>query len=112
MRTLLQINTIFANSKTQIGMNQEQSLSTISQAIDSGHLAEAMQQMQDHVCHYGASASYYCLEGKLHLKHSNWRNAQNAFLRAQALDPQSPASEYLSMLRSIMDFYNKDMYNQ
>lgn len=112
MCTLLQINTIFANSKTQTGMKEEQSLTTISQAIEAGRLAEAMQQMQVHVSHYGPSASYYCLEGKLHLKHSNWRNAQNAFLRAQALDPQSPASEYLSMLRSIMDFYNKDMYNQ
>ncbi len=93
-------------------MKEEQSLSTISQTIEAGRLAEAQQQMQDHVSRYGVSASYYCLEGKVHLKHSNWRDAQNAFLRAQALDPQSPASEYLSMLRSIMDFYNKDMYNQ
>ncbi len=93
-------------------MKEEQSLNTISQTIEAGRLAEAQQQMQDHVSRYGVSASYYCLEGKVHLKHSNWRDAQNAFLRAQALDPQSPASEYLSMLRSIMDFYNKDMYNQ
>ncbi len=92
-------------------MNEDQSLSTISRAIDEGRLSEAAQGMHAHADHYGRSAPYYCLEGRLYLKHSNWRNAQNAFLRAQALDPQGPASQYLSMLRNIMDFYNKDMYN-
>ncbi len=92
-------------------MNEEQSLGAISRAIESGQFAEAEQQLQSHASRFALSAAYYCLEGKLHLKHSRWRDAQNAFLRARELDPQGPASEFLSMLRRIMDFYNKDMYN-
>ncbi len=54
----------------------------------------------------------YYLQGKIHLRNGEWQAATNAFLHAQDLNPESPAKEQLAMIKDIMDFYNKDMYNQ
>lgn len=46
----------------------------------------------------------YQKEGKLH-------DALSCFLKAEELDPQSPAVEARKMLESIFNFYCKDIYN-
>lgn len=93
-------------------MNQDQSLDTIRQAIADGQISRALSLVEEHGQRFGPSASLYCLEGKAHLRLSDWRKAQNAFLRAEELEPQGAATQYLAMLRDIMNFFNKDMYNQ
>ncbi len=37
--------------------------------------------------------------------------AQNCYLEAIALDPNSPAATALEMLDDIQNFYHKDYYN-
>lgn len=73
---------------------------------------KAEQLISEHRGAYGESAETFLAEGKLHLKRSDWRQAQNAFLHARELRPDGPASQYLDMLADIMSFYNKDMFNQ
>ncbi len=60
----------------------------------------------------GESAELHYLRGKAHMRRSDWRQALNAFLAAERLDPQSPARECRLMLEDIMEFHNKDLYNQ
>ena len=46
------------------------------------------------------------------MKRSQWTEAIGCFLKAEELDPEGPAAESKRMLQDILDFYNKDMYNQ
>ena len=38
--------------------------------------------------------------------------AINNYLQAVHLNPESPAQQALEIANEILDFYNKDMYNQ
>lgn len=93
-------------------MKKESCLAHIEAYLAENDAAGALRLIADCRSEQGESATLYCLEGKAHMKRSDWRNAQNAFLKANQLEPDGPAQEYLHMLGSIMDFYNKDMYNQ
>lgn len=54
--------------------------------------------------------AYYLL-GNAYRKSGNWQLALNNYRRAMDINPHSPAKEAASMLRDILAFYNKDMYN-
>ena len=54
----------------------------------------------------------YYLRGNAYRKHSDWQRALNDYQRAADLNPQSPAVEARRALIEILEFYNKDMYNQ
>lgn len=52
------------------------------------------------------------LAGNVFRKQGRWSDAINCYLKAEAIDPASPAAEARAMLDDIFAFYNKDMYNQ
>ncbi|MBO4339820.1 MAG: tetratricopeptide repeat protein [Bacteroidales bacterium] len=54
----------------------------------------------------------FYLLGNAWRKKGNWQMAMNNYLEAINLNPQSPASQALDIANEILDFYNKDMYNQ
>lgn len=54
--------------------------------------------------------AYYLL-GNAYRKSGNWQLALNNYRRATDINPHSPAKEAASMLRDILSFHNKDMYN-
>ena len=54
----------------------------------------------------------FYLLGNAWRKKGNWQMAMNNYLEAVALNPQSPAQQALDIANEILDFYNKDMYNQ
>ena len=56
-------------------------------------------------------ALYYLL-GNAWRKKGNWKMAMNNYLEAIRLNPESPAAQALEIANEILDFYNKDMYNQ
>ena len=56
-------------------------------------------------------ALYYLL-GNAWRKKGNWQMAMNNYLEAVHLNPGSPAQQALDIANEILDFYNKDMYNQ
>lgn len=45
-------------------------------------------------------------------KKGNWQMAMNNYLEAIHLNPESPAKQALDIANEILDFFNKDMYNQ
>ncbi len=55
--------------------------------------------------------AYYLL-GNIYRKMGNWQLALNNYLEAISLNPDSPAVHARDMLMDILNFYNKDMYNQ
>lgn len=83
----------------------------ISKLIDNCELDNALLAIQERMVNEESDHLYY-LRGKVFLKKNNWKSATNDFLMSQSLNPESPATEQLMMIKEIMDFFNKDMYNQ
>ena len=54
----------------------------------------------------------YYLLGNAWRKKGNWQMAMNNYLEALEINPDSPARQALAIANEILDFYNKDMYNQ
>ena len=82
----------------------------IQQLIEYGQLDAALECVEEQLLASADDHLFY-LKGKILLRKSDWKGATDAFLHAQELNPESPAREQLSMIKDIMDFYNKDMYN-
>ena len=57
------------------------------------------------------TANEYYEEGNEWRKKGNFQMAQNCYLEAVALDPDSPAAIAMEMLDDIQSFYHKDYYN-
>lgn len=55
--------------------------------------------------------AYYLL-GNAYRKQGNWQQALNNYRHAIDLNPESPARQARQMVMDILNFYNKDMYNQ
>lgn len=56
--------------------------------------------------------TYYFLMGNAHRKDGNMKLALNNYLKAIEINPQSPALQAKEALLDILNFFNKDMYNQ
>ena len=54
----------------------------------------------------------FYLLGNAYRKQGNWQMALNNYLEAIEKNPESPAVNAKKMLMDILEFYNKDMYNQ
>ncbi len=54
----------------------------------------------------------FYLLGNAWRKKGNWQMAMNNYLEAIHVNPDSPARQALDIANEILDFYNKDMYNQ
>ena len=54
----------------------------------------------------------YYLLGNAYRKQGNWQLALNNYLEAIERNPESPAVQAHQMMMDILNFYNKDMYNQ
>ena len=50
--------------------------------------------------------------GNAYRKQGNWQQALNNYQYAIDLNPESPAQHAYQMAMDILNFYNKDMYNQ
>lgn len=54
----------------------------------------------------------YYLLGNAYRKKGDWQQALNNYLEAIERNPDSPAVSARDMIMNILNFYNKDMYNQ
>lgn len=83
----------------------------VQRLLEEGNLQGALKEVTKLIAQRGDDDKLYYLQGKIHLRNGEWQAATNAFLHAQELNPEGPAKEQLAMIKDIMDFYNKDMYN-
>ena len=90
-----------------------ESLITIKALISQGDVDQAI-RLLDHYLQTDSpqkDEAFY-LRGNAYRKQGNWQQALNNYRYAIDLNPQSPASEAHRMVMDILNFYNKDMFNQ
>lgn len=92
---------------------KEGMLADIKRLIYQGQVEQAIRQINDLLPRVssGQDEAYYLL-GNAYRKQGNWQQALNNYRRAIDLNPQSPARHAHRMVMDILEFYNKDMYNQ
>lgn len=81
-------------------------------ALAANNLTDAQELVNQAIVSYGENAQIYYLQGKVYMKQSAWTKAISSFLKAEELEPEGPAKECRLILIDIMEFYNKDMFNQ
>lgn len=87
-------------------------IQSIKRMITEGDPHEAIRLLEEYVKRQPESGEAWFLLGKAHYKLGEIRLALNSYLRAMELNPDSPARSAYNMAIQILDFYNKDMYNQ
>lgn len=91
----------------------KEKLALIKELIKEGKLEKAIQLLEDYIpnCDNREDEPYYLL-GNAYRKQGNWQQALNNYLEAIERNPDSPAVNAHKMVMDILNFYNKDMYNQ
>ena len=81
--------------------------------LDSHKADEAIALVEQYKADGGVmDDTIYYLLGNAWRKKGNWQMAMNNYLEAVHINPESPAARALDIANEILDFYNKDMYNQ
>ena len=85
----------------------------IQELIKEGKSEEAIRQLDNYIhTHPDCNDEPYYLLGNAYRKQGNWQLALNNYLEAMERNPESPAVQAHQMMMDILNFYNKDMYNQ
>lgn len=87
-------------------------LSTIKGLISKGEVEAAIHALDKFIESNPVCDEAYYLLGNAYRKQGNWQMAINNYLSAIEINPQSPALQANKMIMDILNFYNKDMYNQ
>ena len=93
-------------------LNMEK-LDTIKELISRGETELAIKELDLFLqtsAEHRDQAYYLC--GNAWRKQGNWQQALNNYRRAMDIKPDSPAKNAYAMVMDILNFYNKDMYNQ
>lgn len=91
----------------------KEKLSIIKEHIRDGKLDTAIALLDTYINEDTTNDDepYYLL-GNAYRKQGNWQLALNNYLEAIERNPESPAVNAHQMMMDILNFYNKDMYNQ
>ena len=84
----------------------------IKELIKEGLLETAIEQLSQYIQLDSTDDEPYYLLGNAYRKQGNWQLALNNYLEAMERNPESPAVQAHQMMMDILNFYNKDMYNQ
>ncbi len=87
-------------------------MKTIKQLINEGKIDDAIRLLDEYIQKDNRSEEAYYLRGKAYNKKGDVRQALNNYLAAMEINPDGPAKIAYDSLIRILDFYNKDMYNQ
>ena len=88
-------------------------LGVIEAILLEDRIEEAIRLLEEYVSSapVPSDRAYYLL-GNAYRKKGDWQGAINNYLEAMEINPDSPAKNAYSIANDILDFYNKDMYNQ
>ena len=88
-------------------------LKEIKQRMDEGEVDTVIDQLNQLLSQKPENADYiYYLRGNAFRTQGNWQGALNDYQEAIDLNPDSPAADARKMVMDILEFYNKDMFNQ
>ena len=91
-----------------------ETLSQYKKEIKEGELEKAILGLTNYIETHDVSCEdepFYLL-GNAYRKLGNWQMALNNYLEAMERNSESPAEQAYQMTMDILNFYNKDMYNQ
>lgn len=104
-------NPIFVPDKLDNRPMEE--LQLIKEMLWKNQVEEAIRQLDDLLLKdFPDKDEAYYLRANAWRRKNNWKNALDDYQRAADLNPQSPAVHARRALLDILEFYNKDMYNQ
>lgn len=83
----------------------------IKQETAAGHVDAALRLAEKALAAHSDDAYLLYLYGNAHAKAGRRQEAINAYLKAEAIDPDGPAAEARRLMDSIQAFYHKDLYN-
>ncbi|MCF2581634.1 tetratricopeptide repeat protein [Bacteroides caecigallinarum] len=88
-------------------------LENIRIMIKDGRIAEAKEAL-DMIIEQNTEDTdmAYYLKGNACRKLGDWQGALNNYQEAININPESPAKDARAMMMDILNFYNKDMFNQ
>ncbi len=93
--------------------NIKENVNFIRTQIECGNTKDALQLLDKLLkAPCNCADELYYLKGNAYRKEGNWQMALNNYLEAIDLNPESPAVHAREMIMNILEFYNKDMYNQ
>ncbi len=104
-------NKLYLCGWTNKFITMTETLKKIKEQMDCGDVKGAIEQLNQLIQQHPEADAYY-LRGNAYRKLGNWQEALNSYQEATALDPESPAAEARNMVMDILNFYNKDMFNQ
>ncbi|WP_418697418.1 tetratricopeptide repeat protein [Bacteroides sp.] len=89
-------------------------LTTIKELINQGNIEQAIRLLDEilQTADFPGKDEAYYLRGNAYRKQGDWQQALNNYQYAIDLNPESPALHAQRMAMDILNFYNKDMYNQ
>ena len=87
-------------------------LTFIKESIKEGKLDTAIEALSQYILADPMNDEAYYLLGNAYRKQGYWQMALNNYLEAMERNPESPAAHAYQMTMDILNFYNKDMYNQ
>lgn len=90
-------------------MNNE-SLNLVLELIQAEKANEAQQAFNEIAP--AETVEYYLVKGKLEQKFQNWGKAINSFTKVIEIEPDNiEAQNHLYMIKSILNFWNPEMFN-
>lgn len=91
----------------------DEKLKDIKRILRTGDVDKAILLLDAVIAAGGCrNADAYYLLGNAFRKKGDWQGALNSYQEAISLDPSSPAVSARGMVMDILEFYNKDMFNQ
>lgn len=88
-------------------------LNDIKQLISDGNTQTAIERLINFITKStDQKDKAYYLMGNAFRKQGNWQGALNSYQEAIQINPESPAADARAMVMDILNFYNKDMFNQ
>ena len=90
----------------------KEKLVNIKRLISDGQLDTAIELLNQYIETETIDDELYYLLGNAYRKQGNWQMALNNYLEAMERNPESPAVYAHQMMMDILNFYNKDTYNQ
>jgi tetratricopeptide (TPR) repeat protein len=93
-------------------ITDEKQLLRAEAMLNGGDAVGAVAELERLACLYPGNDRILYLRGNARRKTGNWAAAINDYLEAASINPDSPAAEAAAMLTGILEFRNKDLYNQ
>lgn len=83
----------------------------ILQHIHNNNLDEAIRLLKERIAKEPKNEEAHFVLGNVYRKMEDWKDAINSYLKAEEINPDSPARNARLMILDILNYYNKDLYN-